>query len=131
LTQRIEAALDVRIDMPGADHGQELLLLFRWLSRDPDARRYAPASLDDQPTAGTMGAGEIINVMLTQATSIASLAVAIASWRDSRAQALPVRIAAGDRSVIISGQSAAEARELLESLCGPEGPAGGPAGGTQ
>jgi hypothetical protein len=123
--------LDVRIDLPSADQGQELLLLFRWLSRDPDARRYAPASLDDRTAAGTMGVGEIINVVLTQSTSIASLAVAIASWRDSRAQAPPVRIATGERSVVIFGQSAAEACELLESLRGPESPAGDSAGGTQ
>jgi hypothetical protein len=122
--------VDVRIDLPDPGQGQELLLLFRWLSRDPDARRYAPAALDDQAAAGTMGAGEIINAVLSQATSIASLAVAIASWRDSRAAAPPVRITAGDRSVIISGQSATEARELLEALLGPDSPAGGPDGGT-
>lgn len=113
--------MEVRIGMAGEGGGQEMLSLFRWLSRDPDARRYAPVSLEDDGSGDTMGAADVISAVLTQVTSIGTLAVAIASWRDARAQAVSVRIAAGDRSVIITTQSAEEVQAILQSLGGPHG----------
>jgi hypothetical protein len=107
--------------MAGEGGSQEMLSLFRWLSRDPDARRYVPVSLTGDEADDTMGAADIISAVLTQVTSIGTLAVAIASWRDARAQAAPVKIAAGDRSVIITTQSAEEMQAMLQSLGGPDG----------
>jgi Effector Associated Constant Component 1 len=113
--------LEVRIGIEGEGGSQEMLSLFRWLSRDPDARRYVPVSLEDDGAGGTMGAADVISAVLTQVTSIGTLAVAIASWRDSRAQPAPVKIAAGDRSVIITTQSADEVLAMLQSLNGLNG----------
>jgi hypothetical protein len=56
---------------------------------------------------------DVISAVLTQVTSIGTLAVAIASWRDSRAHPAPVKIAAADRSVIITTQSADEVLTML------------------
>ena len=106
----------VRIEMGGEGEGQELLSLFRWLTRDPDVRRDVAVSLQEDGTGGTMGAADIISAVLSQATGIGSLAVAIATWRDSRAQAAPVKVTAGDWSVIVTGQSAEDLKSIFESL---------------
>ena len=112
--------MQVRIGVEGEGGSREVLSLFRWLSRDPDARRYVPVSLGDDRADGTMGAADVISAVLSQATSIGTLAVAVASWRDSRARPAPVRIAAGDRSVIITSQSAEDVQAILESLLAAE-----------
>ena len=90
--------------------------LFRWLSRDADVRRNVSVSLSTAGAEGAMGTADVINVILTEATNIASLVVAIASWRDSRAEPPPVQLTIGDNSVVIINNSIDEITDKLRLL---------------
>lgn len=92
--------------------------LFRWLSRDPGTRGSARVTLAGGRAEGYMGALDVINVFLTQATGLASLAVAIASWRDSRSGPAPLRITVGERAVEISDGDGVAILLSLRSLAG-------------
>lgn len=113
--------MQVRIDIQGDT--EELLSLFRWLTWDPGTRRFVPVSLGDDGTGAEMGAGDFISAALTQATSIGTLATAIASWRESRKSARrspSVRVVVHNRVTVITNEPAERVEEMLQSLCGFE-----------
>jgi hypothetical protein len=98
--------VQLRIEVSSDAGNLAVSSLYRWLLRDPDARRDATVSLDADASDGAMGSLDIINVVLTQATSIASLAVAIASWRDSRSKPASIKITVCEQTVSLKGDSA-------------------------
>jgi membrane-associated two-gene conflict system component 1 (EACC1) len=98
------------------DGGVGVRSLYRWLVRDPDVRRSVPVSLEPGSGEGFMGALEVIGAVLSQATAIGTLVVAIASWRDSRAEPARVTITVGEGSVTIGGETAEQAEVMIRAL---------------
>lgn len=111
--------MQVKIEVLNGDGSLALTSLFRWLTRDPDVRRHVAVSFRPSTSKDTMGALDVINAILTQATSISTLAVSIAAWRDSRAKPPAIKVTAGERSVIISTDST-EIAAMLQSLQTPD-----------
>ncbi|MFG3318488.1 hypothetical protein ACGF3J_10590 [Streptomyces sp. NPDC048171] len=97
------------------DTGREPLL--RWLTRDSVARdiRFAPAPA----AADSMGAGEIVQALVTDVTSLGSLVVAIAAWRDShvsRAETPTVTIERNGTPIVVSGADPEEIDRVVDAL---------------
>jgi hypothetical protein len=122
--------MNVRIEVPGESDSHELLALFGWLTRDPDTRRHVPISLEDEGRGEDMGAADFINAVVTEATNMAALAVAIATWRDSRAPAPSVKLVVNAGTVIITSESAESIQQTLQSLCA-NGESAGATGDSQ
>jgi hypothetical protein len=102
------------------DDSLATMSLFRWLVRDPDSRRDVAVSLDADAPEGSMGSLDVINAILTQATSIASLAVAIASWRDSRSKPASIKLMIGKRSLNVEGDANSITHAISELLSDPD-----------
>ncbi|MGW0712506.1 effector-associated constant component EACC1 [Streptomyces sp. NPDC002643] len=68
--------------------------LFRWLAQDPDVRSSAQLALvPASERAGDMGgAFEIINAVVANSLALSGVAIAAASWRETRAPRPTVRI---------------------------------------
>lgn len=97
--------MQVNIAASADDGSLALTSLFRWLSRDPDVRRLVAVSMASGTSEGSMGSFDVICAVLTQAAGLGTLAVAIASWRDSRAGKVAIKVSAGSRSVSLEGDS--------------------------
>ena len=112
----------MKIDIEMLEAGDNLALnsLFRWLARDSDLRRCVQLSLGSAAFEDTMGSFDIINAVLAQTVSIASLAVSIASWRDSRAEHPSIRVSVDGQSVTILYDTVKEITGKLHSLCEPD-----------
>ena len=93
-----------------------LTSLYRWLREDSLARGQAEVKLVSESRPGELGAGEVLCVVLTQLTSVGGLAVAFATWRDSRAKTPSVRIRLGEYSIEVSDASAEQLTALLNAL---------------
>ena len=115
-----ERTVQVDIEVIAVDDSGASASLFRWLKRDPDARRTVSASLSGEAPAGSMGSVEVINAVLSQATSLATLAVAIASWRDSRAGRPSIKATVGARSVALEGDPSEIALAISALSKGPD-----------
>ncbi|MFI6078978.1 hypothetical protein ACIA5C_46465 [Actinoplanes sp. NPDC051343] len=75
----------MRITIAAADDVQATLRLYRWLRDDENLAADSSVEMldaDDTPQ-GTMGAAEIIELVLTQGMALANLAIAYATWRQS------------------------------------------------
>jgi len=112
----------VQVVAGDGDDGTATRSLYRWLTRDPDARRFVRVALGAGSSEGYMGALEVISAVLSQATAIGTLAVAVVSWRDSRAEPSSVKITVGERSVVIEGETADLAEVMIRSLVASSGP---------
>jgi hypothetical protein len=75
-----EVRVRIRITLAGADDGAAL---YAWLRADPALARQTRVTAG-LPGPDQLGALEIIDVVLTQTTAVASLALAVADWRRSR-----------------------------------------------
>jgi hypothetical protein len=71
----------IRIEDDDPTHA---LSLVRWLRLDESLSGVCTVELLKDDDTGHMGAGETIGLVLSQATAMASVAIAYASWRDSR-----------------------------------------------
>jgi hypothetical protein len=102
------------------DTGREPLL--RWLTRDSIARdiRFEPA-----PAAtDSMGVGEIVQALVTDVTSLGSLVVAIAAWRDShgrRAETLTESIERNGTRIVVGGADPEEIDRVVDALVTDDG----------
>ncbi|MEE6260121.1 effector-associated constant component EACC1 [Plantactinospora sonchi] len=99
----------------------DLRRLAHWLREKDEIRTTAKiAVVPVQPAPGTMGATEVIELVVNIGFSSANLALAIAAWRRSRAQAPVVRIEVGERSVVIDVTDPAEVTRAIESATADE-----------
>lgn len=102
--QRSVGSVRIRLGASGADGGARATLdFYAWLRQTPDVRDHADVSLrpveqDDslrpaqQDDAETMGAVEIIELVLSQGFAALNLALAYASWRTARPSAPAVTL---------------------------------------
>ncbi|KYK14912.1 hypothetical protein AUW26_00060 [Streptomyces sp. CC71] len=115
-------AMDVVVQCISGAAEHELRSLSQWLSADPAVRRYVQVGLGAAGPATPGHQGEAIDILslaLSSGFSAASLAVSVAAWRATRPKppTLVVERPDGVR-VEISGQSEAEARELVQRVLG-------------
>ncbi|MET9482346.1 hypothetical protein [Streptomyces sp. NPDC006638] len=104
--------VDVRVN---GEQG-ELRSLYRSLTVD-DELRSARIRLVGTSRPGEMGVGlELIEVILENAWSASSLAVAVAAWRHSRPRPGRVTLRVGQTDVEISGDDAEKVRRIVD-LC--------------
>jgi hypothetical protein len=107
----------VQVGLDGDSDPAAVSSLYRWLVRDPEMKQHAEVSLASGGAAGDMGALDVINIALTQAISLLSLAVAYAAWRDSRSKAPPITITIeGGASATLGRDSEENARLKLAAL---------------
>lgn len=110
---RWEVGVRVRIR---PENGAVATDLFEWLRAD---RISGVQAVTADPE--TLGALEIVDVVLSQAAAFSSLAVAIASWRQSRPPAPPVTITRPDGSTMrIPSGTEVSAEIMREFLAGGE-----------
>ncbi|WP_146074780.1 effector-associated constant component EACC1 [Micromonospora chalcea] len=70
------------ISLTGPESAWEANSLASWLRDDPQLRRYGHAELAP-PAVGSMGAGEVVTVVLTQLAGVVSLVTAYLQWRQA------------------------------------------------
>ncbi|MFE7929972.1 hypothetical protein ACFU6S_14780 [Streptomyces sp. NPDC057456] len=105
--------------------------LLRWLRRDPVA---AHAKLSAAPVSTAddgMGAAEIVQAVVDNATAIGGLVIATAAWWDTRRTARSsgthpdVKIACNGTVVTISSSDSAKVQEIIDTLTRVENHHGG------
>lgn len=104
--------MKVQIAIASAGDSLAIMSLYRWIASSQDIC----VSLEPVAVTDTMGSLDVINAILTQATSTATLAVTIASWLGSRREAPPIRITAGERVVIINSKSSDTVNAIIQML---------------
>jgi hypothetical protein len=98
----------------------ELTQLYHWLRQDAQLVREAEIGMASPGGTGQMGVFDVVTVVLTQFTGLASLAVAFAGWRQSRRQVCELTVRRGDVVVTINDQSPEEVQRLIASLATTE-----------
>ena len=108
-----------RIDQ-GDDEGEALQSLYRHLHRDESLERTSTVELREAPALeGAMGGiWDTVNIVLTHATALSSLAVAVAAWRQSRPSSPPLNAQSNGTTVTVQTDDPEAVRRLLEALNG-------------
>ncbi|MEU1666942.1 hypothetical protein ABZ547_25730 [Streptomyces sparsogenes] len=115
--QMEQVEIRFRID-EGDDEGEALRSLYRHLYRDGDLERTTKVELQEAPPEeGAMGgAWETVNILLTHATALSSLAVSVAAWRQSRRSSPPLSAESNGTTVTVRTDDPEAVRRLLEAL---------------
>ena len=124
-SRRTVPAPDAPVPTRDADaEADQLVSLHQWLQDDYGLPRDTAVALRTAPGPEAMGgAWEAIDVVLTHATALAGLALAVATWRRTRAEPPTVRIEANGVTVTLTaGQDhdAESVRRLLGALAPPQ-----------
>ncbi|MCX4904480.1 hypothetical protein [Streptomyces sp. NBC_00878] len=95
--------------------------LYRWLRQDPRIRRHAEVSLgSSRPDLPTMGAFDVVNLVIGQGIAALNLALSYAAWRATRRSAPSVTITVHGRSITVEGRcDDATIRRIVELLSAP------------
>ena len=102
----------VRIETPDAAEGTSL---HGWLRADPDLTHTADVSVP--PTApGSMGAFDVVELVLTQATAMGGLAVSIATWLGTRRRRPDLTITRADGATLTVAAGSAPDPELIATF---------------
>lgn len=112
------AVYNFMFEFADSDEGstRALTSLYRWLREDVAVRGEAEVELVSEPRSGEMGAAEVLCAVLGQVTSVGSLAVAFAAWRDSRSKTPPMRIRLGENSIDVGKATAEQLAMALDAL---------------
>lgn len=104
------------------DEREALLSLYQWLYKHDALERTTEVSLSEAPPEeGAMGgAWDVVNIVLTHATALANLALALATWRRTHPSAPPLNAQANGTAVTVHTDDPEAVRRLLEALNGPE-----------
>lgn len=107
----------VQLRADAEDDTLTTLDLYRWLRQDPDIRRHAEVALSPPPSGSeTMGAVDIVNLVLGQAFTALNLALSYAAWRAARPTAPAVTITVDNRSVTVTGADEETVARIVELL---------------
>lgn len=111
--------MQVRIGTVEQDLEPALIDLYRWLLRDPDVQRHTtiqwgPAS----PRSGTMGALDVINLVVGQGLTALNLALSYAAWRGARPAAPSVTFSVDGVSLTVHDASEETVRRIVAQLGG-------------
>ncbi|MER7789105.1 hypothetical protein [Streptomyces sp. NPDC097640] len=104
----------------GDDEGEALRSLYRHLYRDDSLERTSTVELREAPPLpleGAMGGvWDTVNIVLTHATALSSLAVSVAAWRQSRPSTPPLNAQSNGTTVTVRTDDPEAVRRLLEAL---------------
>ena len=117
----------VRLTVTAAD---DAAALYEWLRTDPGLARRAEVTAGP-PEPGHLGALEIIDVVLTQATAVASLALAVAGWRRSRSGRTSVTVTRADGATLTVEGPPEHTGPVIERFLAREKDGGGEDGGGE
>ena len=113
--------VELRITPVESGHDQELVSLYRWLSRDAAVGRYGRVSLGTvSRRPGEMGgAFDVINAVFADASALAGiggLLLSYRTWRDTRSQAPRVRIEKDGVTIVVENGSEEEVQRIVRTL---------------
>lgn len=118
--------MEVRIAVAEAEREAALIDLYRWLRQDPDVRRHTPVTLaPGTPGDGSMGAVDVIELIVGQGLSALNLVLSYAAWRNTRPSAPSLTITVNGGSLTVRDASEETIRRIVAELAAP---AGGPDG---
>lgn len=113
----------IRIGISGDDRESALIDLYRWLLRDADVSRHATVGLSaDAPGGGTMGAIDVINLVVGQGLTALNLALSYAAWRNARPSTPAVTITVDGRSITVHDASEETVRRIVAELASLDEP---------
>ncbi|WP_438483864.1 effector-associated constant component EACC1 [Streptomyces sp. S186] len=99
------------------DGGVALRDLYGWLRQDPDVRNHADLSLEAaQQSPGTMGALDVVNMVLGQGFSALNLALSYAAWRAARPTAPAITLTVNGVSITVRDGSEETVRRIVREL---------------
>ncbi len=101
------------------DHPADAVSLRRWLAGDPDLPSGVTMA-DPRPTGGSMGATEVIDLVVSNVVALASLAVSVAGWRRARRSTTTVRVEHRGREMTVSADTPEAVQRMLRELADPE-----------
>jgi hypothetical protein len=112
-----DATYNFTFEFDGADEAsaRALTSLYRWLREDSAVRVDADVELVNEAEPEHMGAADALCAVLSQLTSVGSLAVAFAAWRDSRSATPPVRIRFREVSIDVGDATAEQLAVALSA----------------
>lgn len=111
--------VEIRFHIDERDaEGEALRSLYRHLYRDESLERTTKVELMDAPhEEGAMGGvWDTVNIVLTHATALSSLAVSVAAWRQSRPATPPLNAQSSGTTVTVQTDDPEAVRRLLEAL---------------
>jgi Effector Associated Constant Component 1 len=113
--------VELRITPLEPVNDQELVSLYRWLSRDAALGRHGRVSLETVTRRpGEMGgAFDVINAVFADASALAGiggLLLSYRTWRDTRSQAPRVRIEKDGVTIEVENGSEEEVRRIVRTL---------------
>lgn len=97
--------MQITITAGDGDDATALGNFYSWLGRDDDVVRAGSVSMSSSGATGTMGALDVIDVVLTQSVALAQLAMAYAAWRNRKKDAPPLAITANGTTVVLADGS--------------------------
>ncbi|MER6526940.1 hypothetical protein [Streptomyces sp. NPDC001508] len=107
----------MRVEVRVGEEQDELRSLYRWLREDEELRSVRISLSGTGAAPGEMGSAlDLIEVLLDNAWSAASLAVAVVAWRRSRPRAGRATLRIGQTEVEITGDDEEQVRRLV-ALC--------------
>ncbi|MBA6435743.1 MULTISPECIES: effector-associated constant component EACC1 [Streptomyces] len=115
--RRREGSMQVGITVESMGKEEVLLDLYRWLREDQDILRQDHVSLGSAvPSAGTMGAVEIINLVVGHGLTALNVALAYAAWRGARPTAPAVTVTFPGGSLTLHDASQETIQRVVEQL---------------
>ncbi|MEU2339693.1 hypothetical protein ABZ770_40160 [Streptomyces sp. NPDC006654] len=120
----------MRATITGPDHEDGYLIiseLHDWLVGDAELRRSTQIHRVTRESAGTMGALDVIEVVLGQGIAAANLALAYASWRSTRPAPPRVSVTLPGGTLTVTDDSPEALERILAAL---REPIPGPSAGT-
>jgi hypothetical protein len=107
----------VRIAVAEAEREAALIDLYRWLRQDPDVGRHTPVALaSSTPGGGSMGAVDVIELIVGQGLTALNLALSYAAWRATRSSAPPITINVNGGSFTVQDASEETVRRIVAEL---------------
>lgn len=105
------------------DEGEALRSLYRHLYRDESLERTSTVELREAPPLESAmgGVWDTVNIVLTHATALSSLAVSVAAWRQNRPSTPPLNAQSNGTTVTVQTDDPDAVRRLLEALNSVDG----------
>ncbi|WP_413102642.1 effector-associated constant component EACC1 [Streptomyces sp. Inha503] len=114
--------MQFRLRVDAAEGSPGVLDLYRWLTEDPDVAGAAEVALVDEEDRGdTLGGLEAISTVVSNLTSLGSLLLAVATWRDARGCGADTRVERDGVSLRVESTDPETIRRLLRQLESPVG----------
>ncbi|GID91525.1 hypothetical protein ACFQFC_09965 [Amorphoplanes digitatis] len=106
----------MRVEITSSDY-PDLLSLHDWIRHDPAIARQSEIVLGSSGRApDQQGTLDVIDVVLSNATALAALAVSYATWRQARRAESRTTFRSGPHEVSVNGDEADPAKQIVEAI---------------